>query len=1021
MSAAGDSGTPPIPTALDERFRPLPEGGAPSGLVVRARVTDVKPAAYTRIFFPGARPDDPEFTRYAPRAQPQRLSLDLKPEDRNIEDAAALLDEGPTVSRDVIEEPGKTFTYLWLKTGTWSPAVPISLFGTFPTLRVAGMVPAVNGHKATRAPGTTAVTVTNVTVELELRYNGRLVKTLSDSAADGDRVTVYLALQHLGTAESPRPPGPEFAKESCGLLEYAKRRADVMEALPWAKGPLPGRYVFLSACSGWKVQTSNKEVYLNEYRTLRQLGCNGFFYGTWPGLDEAVRTHSGLAGEFGRARGSNQDLPGAASQYLLPMVGPVRSTAPPVGAGCPYHPVHGDFRGRVRAGVEQLMATIRKTPYDEYWFQTISEIGCVYDGAPERKAHMGSCPYCRAAFQEYVRRFGLTLGDFGARNWDEIRPVRGYFSKPYEEVRKGEDAASSAAAAQLEQQAARSSAFGQEAGKTAGGDPDSQVIDLSDEEARARESQAGAGNDIANDTQPRIPLPDYGVALLTYYTGRFNNETSARVFAPLREALVEQNDHKRKALAEGRPDSVEGRQPWVYSFALRGNSFLMGGHSLDFFEWYRHADNAFQYETSNRDPRVWEWESYLCDVGRIHQEKLGTVFSLMIKPGRGAVVQRTLTSVARKVRTIYWYTYGPDWHHPDTFAKGNKLPLLQQMSRTVHMIGESEDVLYDADWAVPAEVAVVRSDFFENNASWENGKWVYQALTHAHIPVDALDDGYLLTEDLARYKVIYVSGRYVRKDAAAKLAAWVEAGGVLYTSGGGLAFDESKRPLAPLHAALGLKTRGEVDLWGGVRRYGATALAGITHDKDAPAGARVTGKPPYAGSFELAVGREVLTPAGDTAVLASYADGGAAATRHVFGKGAVYVVGFYAGLEYASDILRDDYNMARDFRDDKRAFVAAPALAAGIRPVVDVSCPTLEGVLLKNAKTGRQAVILMNWAYENRTLVPAENVTLRIQASGAATRIRSLWLRETFKGSTERGVFTVSLPKVEDGDILLLE
>ncbi len=68
-----------------------------------------------------------------------------------------------------------------------------------------------------------------------------------------------------------------------------------------------------------------------------------------------------------------------------------------------------------------------------------------------------------------------------------------------------------------------------------------------------------------------------------------------------------------------------------------GNTFLMGGHSLDFFDFYRHADNAMVYETSNRDARVWSWDSYLCDVGRILTAKLqDRVRRLREAPSRGA-------------------------------------------------------------------------------------------------------------------------------------------------------------------------------------------------------------------------------------------------------------------------------------------------------------------------------------------------------------------------------------------------
>ena len=94
----------------------------------------------------------------------------------------------------------------------------------------------------------------------------------------------------------------------------------------------------------------------------------------------------------------------------------------------------------------------------------------------------------------------------------------------------------------------------------------------------------------------------------------------------------------------------------------------MGGHSLDFFDFYRQADNGFVYETSNRDARIWQWDSYLCDVGRVVSTARELQFGVYVKPHRGAPVQRALSAVSRNARMLYWYTYGPDWAKGDTFA-----------------------------------------------------------------------------------------------------------------------------------------------------------------------------------------------------------------------------------------------------------------------------------------------------------------------------------------------------------------
>ncbi|MFN3486318.1 MAG: hypothetical protein ACK44W_12665, partial [Planctomycetota bacterium] len=89
-------------------------------------------------------------------------------------------------------------------------------------------------------------------------------------------------------------------------------------------------------------------------------------------------------------------------------------------------------------------------------------------------------------------------------------------------------------------------------------------------------------------TAPGADLRDPAFALAAYQSARFGTYATARLFTPLREALARANQ-KKKA-------DPSLRQPWLFSYALRGNTFLMRGHSLDFFDFYRHADNAFVYE-----------------------------------------------------------------------------------------------------------------------------------------------------------------------------------------------------------------------------------------------------------------------------------------------------------------------------------------------------------------------------------------------------------------------------------------
>jgi hypothetical protein len=416
---------------------------------------------------------------------------------------------------------------------------------------------------------------------------------------------------------------------------------------------------------------------------------------------------------------------------------------------------------------------------------------------------------------------------------------------------------------------------------------------------------------------------------------------------------------------------------------------------------------------------------------------------IYVKPHRGAPIQRALSAVARGARMLYWYTYGPDYTKGDSFSQNDDA--LKLTAKAARLIAGAEEVLYGSAWAQPAEVAIVRPrEAFTatpgevQDALWEEAKWAYTALAHAHVAVDPLDEALLETKDLSRCKAIYVIGGTLTKAAAAKVARWVEAGGTLYTSAGGLRFDESGRPLEALAPVLGLRFRRGPEMWRRVARYGAGSLDAWDDPKHAiapvPPGAAVTGEGPLQASLKPVVGREVLDPAPGTEVIAKFADGGAAATRRACGKGQAFAVGCFAGLEYSAPIRTGRFDMAKDFDAGARKFVAAPALAL-VKPVVDASEPAVEGVLLKNPGSGRITVLLMNWAYRVTALrksqegglspvighVPFEKVRIAIRGAGEVRKAVSVALGGELPVAKSGDGVEVTVPRLEEGDVLLLE
>jgi hypothetical protein len=427
--------------------------------------------------------------------------------------------------------------------------------------------------------------------------------------------------------------------------------------------------------------------------------------------------------------------------------------------------------------------------------------------------------------------------------------------------------------------------------------------------------------------------------------------------------------------------------------------------------------------------------------------KMNLARGIYIKPHRGAPLQRMLSAVSRGNTMIYWYTYGPDYKKGDSFSQDPEA--LRLTSKAAHLLGAAEEALYGSAWAVPAEVAVVKPETTQRwmnlsgnpphlTAAWENAKWIYTALQHAHIPVDPIDEVMLAKEDLSQYKIIYVSGSHVTEAATRGLARYVTNGGTLYTSGWGLARDEANQPLTELEGALGLRQRAEPQMWYRVSLYGATSIESYDEQSNRlgviPSGAGVVGSGIFEGSFFPVVGREVLRPADGAKVLGRFADGTAAVTCHKYGKGRVYVVGFFPGLEYSATVRRPDFDMRRDFDTVRRLFVARPALEL-TRPVVEPSDPLVEGVLLENPDNGMQAVTLANWAYgvsalrENASRrrsavvghLPLDALQIRIRTTEHVSEVLSCMLRQSLEFTESGDSILVEMPRLDEGDVLLLK
>ncbi|MCL4207323.1 MAG: hypothetical protein KJ000_32985 [Pirellulaceae bacterium] len=862
-----------------------------------------------------------------------------------------------------------------LATGQWSAPLPLASFAKrFPEKFFLTVTAGNAGRVVDRITRRQEGYSRDVAFEFEFARGSQSLKKFTSSGPDGGTTTLVIPVYRL--TPSAGPDSREFLHELGDVLQYARQRADWLESLPWASGPLPKKYAVINNISGYGtghgygIRTTDRAVTEAELRSLRQLGVNGFREGP-EFLMERILAGDSAAEPFRRG------LIAHVMGFPVGSYRPGRDEDPQV--GCPF----GD---QVAAETERLVAEslheALRWPVDEVWGLTVDEIGTVIDRTAEKKSHLAACPRCAAAFRDWLSEKGLHPKDFGVSAWSSVRPL-----------------------------------------------------------------------DVWGDGE-KTWLTDPNAARLAYYTRDFNNYITAKLFTPLRDAFARANEDKRSAQQQGNTDSAAARQPWIRSYALRGNTFLMQGHSLDFFDFYRSADNAIVYETSNREPRVWSWDSYLCDVQRVVGDRMNVARGIYIKPHRGAPVQRMLSAVSRGNTMIYWYTYGPDYWKGDSFSQDREA--LELTSRAAHLLGRAEDALYGSRWAVAAEIAVVKPETTQRwmnlsgnpphlTAAWENAKWIYTALQHAHLPVDPLDERMLTELDLSRYKLIYVSGSHLTRAAAEALHRYVVGGGELYLSGWGLARDEANVPLDVFKPVLGssgplplraLRAEDEPEMWYEVSLYGASSIEPYDDPRKqlaaVPDGAKIVGGREYPGEFTPIVGREILARDG-LEVLARFADGRPAMARRSLGQGTVTIAAFFPGLEYSATVRRPDFNMRRDFDRARRLYIDGPALER-TRPVVDVSDPLTEGVLLADADGRPTAVTLANWAYgvtaveedptgRRRPVVrhlPLENVQISIPALAPLARATSCMLQRDLTVTQVADRYVIQLPRIDEGDVLIL-
>ena len=270
---------------------------------------------------------------------------------------------------------------------------------------------------------------------------------------------------------------------------------------------------------------------------------------------------------------------------------------------------------------------------------------------------------------------------------------------------------------------------------------------------------------------------------------------------------------------------------------------------------------------------------------------------------------------------------GPTWRSHLWHAKPELWTANAEITRE---IGAVEDWLLTAKPA-PAEVALLYSSSSDIWTMWTNLAFGFDrmhtwlALLHAQTPVAIVPEREI--ERLDTCQVCYLSGPNLTRAAAAKLRAWVAAGGTLWLTAGAASRDEFNRPLDTLASLLPAE-RGELAT---LEPYQSS---GRFLNYLAPRDTVTWGDQ----QLEVLSVKQPLQPRGaqPTEILATFQDGQPAAIAGSAGKGRVIALGFLPALSYIKPALAARLPLDRQAEAERRT---AEELAAARAASADSAQP----------------------------------------------------------------------------------
>lgn len=267
------------------------------------------------------------------------------------------------------------------------------------------------------------------------------------------------------------------------------------------------------------------------------------------------------------------------------------------------------------------------------------------------------------------------------------------------------------------------------------------------------------------------------------------------------------------------------------------------------------------------------------------------------------------SSIIHGASAIDLFRVGPEQINTENYVQSSDLHRFRAVREAIHALGPVEDTLLDGARR-PARIGLLlgeSTDLWEgispakgsgipantrltSQASTTERKGLWQALRHAHIPVDMLIEADVISDAAWKYDVIYLAGPWISAVAAEALVRWVDHGGTLVAVAGAGMLDEFGTPLDTLNEALGLRRR-DLDAWETFFRPRVEVPRLVVRD-------RISTIAPDLFTMDVVAWREPITPTPQSVVLATFSDGSPAIATRDYGRGKTVTIGALPGTAY---------------------------------------------------------------------------------------------------------------------------